>query len=92
MNNGVAELEKAFAGRGLVFRHFANGTCEQLRYQCGRIEWERRIVPPSIGTGHRMHEVSCEVFNLIAFGSSVSELAEKLTRLPTPPHRELLDA
>lgn len=92
MNNGVAELAERFRDRGYVFRAYPAGIFEPLRYQCGVIEWEHRIVPPHLATGHREIEVQTEVFRLIAFAATADELAEKLSRLPMPPHRELLDA
>jgi hypothetical protein len=89
-DNGVADLDERFRGRGLAFRCFPDARFSMLRYQAGVIETERRIVPKEIGTGHRAVEVSAETFRLVAFSGTADELADKLARLPPPPWRELL--
>jgi hypothetical protein len=94
-DGALDELEKAFAGRGYVFRHFANGTCEPLRYQAGVIEPTTVIVPASIATGHRAVEVQTECFRLICCAGSLDDLAARLEKLDPKPsrhYRELLDA
>lgn len=90
MNNGVAELEEKFAGRGLTFRHRPGVRCECLTFQAGVIEATRVVVPAELATGHRAVEVSAEVYRLLAFAATASELIDKLSSLPPPPWRELL--
>jgi hypothetical protein len=56
----------------------------------GRIETTRVVVPAEIATGHRAVELYTECFLLVAFASTASELADKVSSLPAPPCRELL--
>jgi hypothetical protein len=88
-NDGVAELAEKFRDRGYTFRCFPGARCECLTFQAGRIESTRVVIPAEIATGNRAVELDTECFRWVAFASTASELAEKLSGLP-PPYPELL--
>jgi hypothetical protein len=83
VNNGISELEKMLVGCGYVFRHFPDARYGLLRYQAGRMEQERVIIPAKIATGRREVEMDVEVFCLVAFAETAQELIQKLDGIDT---------
>jgi hypothetical protein len=92
--NGVADLEKKFRGCGYLFRHFESATCEILRWQAGRIEVERVVVPSHVATGNREVVLEVKKFHLVGFAATADELIERLGELPSaapPCYHELIE-
>jgi hypothetical protein len=70
-HNGVGELEEIFEGYNYEFRHFEDCRVSYMRWQAGRSE----LIEVQVGK----HWLMLEVFHLLEWASSQTELVEKLT-------------